>query len=113
MDRQFWQSVFSTMHQFGITHGLLSGLVALIRGAYEQEGLKKALFDALLCVVIASFVMSFPGLEDMLEEHPNRAMIVAMVIGIIGANLIITTIRETFKSALKQLNPLNWFKKGK
>lgn len=113
MDRQSFQMVLDLMYQHGVMHGLLAGLTALIRGAYEAEGLRKALLDAALCVVIGTFVFSIPGFETMFEEHPRRAIIASMVIGIIGANLIITTIRDTFTGALKQLNPLNWFKKAK
>lgn len=113
MERQTLQYIISIMYQYGVLHGLLAGVTALIRGAYESEGLAKALLDAALCVVIATFVFYIPGLEDILKEHPTRAWFVATVIGIIGANLIITTIRDSFKAAIKQLNPLTWFKKAK
>lgn len=113
MERQTFQMIWDMMHQYGLLHGLLAGLTALIRGAYEKEGLSKALLDAALCVVIGTFVFSFPGFETMFIEHPRWATIAAMVVGIIGANLIITTIRDSFVAAIKQLNPLNWFKKAK
>lgn len=113
MDRQSFQAIWDLMHQYGILHGLLAGLTALIRGAYEKEGLSKALLDAALCVVIGTFVLSFPGFETMFEGHPSRAVFASMLIGIIGAQLIITTVRDCFTSAIKQLNPTNWFKKAK
>lgn len=113
MDRQTFQIVWDAMHQYGVLHGLLAGLTALIRGAYEKEGLSKAILDAALCVVIGTFVFSFPGFVTIFKDEPRYATIAAMVIGIIGANLIITTIRDCFTSALKQLNPTNWFKKAK
>lgn len=111
MERSSIQAVWDLMAQFGILHGLLAGLTALIRGAYEKEGLTKALLDALLCVVIGTFVFSMPGFVEIFQDEPRYATIAAMVIGIIGANLIITTIRDCFTIALKQLNPANWFKK--
>lgn len=113
MDRQTFQMVWEAMHQYGVLHGLLAGLTALIRGAYEKEGLMKAILDALLCVVIGTFVFSLPGFVDIFKDEPRYATIAAMVIGLIGANLIITTIRDCFTAAIKQLNPLNWFKKAK
>lgn len=113
MDRQSLQAVVSLMYQYGIFHGLLAGLTALIRGAYESEGIWKAIWDAALCVVIGTFVMYLPGMETVADEHPKAAVIGAMVIGIIGANLIITSIRDCFSAAIKQLNPLTWFKKAK
>lgn len=113
MDRQTFQMVWEAMHQYGVLHGLLAGLTALIRGAYEKEGLMKAILDALLCVVIGTFVFSLPGFVDIFHDEPRYATIAAMVIGLIGANLIITTIRDCFTAAIKQLNPLNWFKKAK
>lgn len=106
-----WSVVWNLMHEYGIFHGLLAGLTALIRGAYEKEGLGKALLDAALCVVIGTFVFSFPGFVDIFNDRPEYATIAAMVVGIIGANLIITTIRDCFTAAIKQLNPSNWFKK--
>ena len=112
MDRQL-SYLISLMHQYGVLHGLLAGLTALIRGAYESEGLKKALLDAALCCVIGTFVFKFPGLEDTFNEHPNGALIAAIVIGVTGAKLIITTIRESFVAAVKQLNPATWFKKAR
>lgn len=113
MERQTFQYVLELMQQYGIFHGLLAGLTALIRGAYETEGIWKAIWDAALCVVIGTFVMYLPGMETISEEHPKAAIIGAMVIGIIGANLIISTIRDCFTAAIKQLNPLTWFKKAK
>lgn len=113
MDRQTLQMFVDLMHQYGFFHGLLAGFTALIRGAYEREGLGKALLDATFCVVIGTFVFSFPGFVDLFKERPEYATIAAMVIGIIGANLIITTIRDCFKKAIDQLNPINWFRKGK
>lgn len=110
MDRQ-WSYLISLMHQYGAHEGLLAGLTALIRGAYESEGLKKALLDAALCCVIGTFVFKFPGLEQTFNENPNGALIAAIVIGVIGANLIITTIRESFVAAVKRLNPATWFRK--
>lgn len=112
MDRQ-WSYFISLLNQYGVLHGLLAGLTALIRGAYESEGLKKAMLDAALCTVIGTFVFKFPGLEDTFEAHPTGALIAAIVVGVIGANLIITTIRENFVAAIKQLNPATWFKKVK
>lgn len=113
MERQTFQMIWDAMHQYGLLHGLLAGLTALIRGAYEKEGLGKALLDAALCVVIGTFVFSLPGFVDIFAAQPRYATVAAMVIGIIGAQLIITTIRDCFTAALKQLNPLNWFKKAK
>lgn len=111
MERQTLQAIIAFLQQYGLLHGLLAGLVALIRGAYEKDGLGKAIFDAALCVVIASFVWAMPGFEKLAEESPNVGVIASIVIGIIGANLIITTVRDCFTAAIKQLNPLNWFRK--
>lgn len=110
MDRH-WSNLISLMHQYGVLHGLLAGLTALIRGAYESEGIKKALLDAALCCVIGTFTYKFPGMEETFEAHPTGALIAAIVVGVIGANLIITTIRESFVAAVKQLNPATWFRK--
>lgn len=113
VERQTLQAIISFMQQYGLLHGLLAGFTALIRGAYESEGLGKALLDALLCAVIGTFVFSTPFLEDYLAEHPNAALVICIVIGIVGAKLIITTARDSFTAALKQLNPATWFKKAK
>ncbi|WJN63775.1 holin [Erwinia phage Fougasse] len=113
VDRQTIQAIFVFMHQYGILHGLLAGLVALIRGAYESEGLGKALLDAALCCVIGTFVFSLPILDGYLVNHPNAGFVACIVIGVVGAKLIITTIRDSFTAAIKQLNPLTWFKKAK
>lgn len=113
VDRQTLHDVFAIAYQYGIVHGLLAGLTALIRGAYESEGLVKSLLDAALCAVIGTFVFSLPILDTYLIEHPRSALVVCLVIGIVGAKLIITTLRDSFSAAIKQLNPLTWFKKGK
>jgi len=113
MDRQTLQAILIIAQQYGLLHGLLAGLTALIRGAYENEGLGKALLDAALCALIGTFVFSLPLLDSYLHEHPNAALIICIVIGIVGAKLIITTIRDSFIAAIKQLNPLTWFKKAK
>lgn len=113
LDRQTLQTIFILAQQYGLLHGLLAGFTALIRGAYESEGLGKALLDAALCAVIGTFVFSLPLLESYLPEHPNAALVICIVIGIVGAKLIIVTIRDCFVAAIKQLNPLTWFKKAK
>lgn len=113
VDRQTLHDVFALAYQYGIMHGLLAGLTALIRGAYESEGLVKALLDAALCTVIGTFVFSLPIMDSYLAEHPRAGLVVCIVIGIVGANLIITTLRDTFSAAIKQLNPLTWFKKAR
>lgn len=113
MDRQTLQAILIIAQQYGLLHGLLAGLTALIRGAYENEGLGKALLDAALCALIGTFVFSLPLLDSYLSEHPNAALIICIVIGIVGAKLIITTIRDSFIAAIKQLNPMTWFKKAK
>lgn len=111
MDRQQLQHYLDLLQQFGVLHGALAGLVALIRGAYESEGFTKALLDAMLCVVIGTFVFSIPLLDNYLVEHPRHAWVVAVVIGMVGSQIIITTVRDSFTKAIQQLNPLNWFKK--
>jgi lambda family phage holin len=111
LDRQTIQMIASFLNQYGVFHGLLAGLTALIRGAYENEGRAKRLLDALLCTLIGTFVFSLPLLDTYLVDHPKAALVICIVVGIVGANLIITTMRETFTAAIKQLNPLNWFKK--
>ncbi|QHJ82480.1 MAG: hypothetical protein [Bacteriophage sp.] len=113
VDRQTFQYVVSIMHQYGLLHGLLAGLVALIRGAYESEGLAKALLDAALCTVIGVFAFHFAGTYEAFSTNVTWQLILAMVIGVVGANLIITTVRDSFVAAIKQLNPLTWFKKAK
>lgn len=113
VDRQTLHDVFAIAYQFGIMHGLLAGLTALIRGAYESEGLVKSLLDAALCTVIGTFVFSLPILDSYLVTHPRAGLVVCIVIGIVGAKLIITTLRDSFSAAVKQLNPLTWFKKAK
>lgn len=113
VDRQTLHDVFSLAYQYGIMHGLLAGFTALIRGAYESEGLIKTLLDAALCAVIGTFVFSLPILDNYLIEHPRAGLMVCIIIGVVGAKLIITTLRDSFSTAIKQLNPLTWFKKAK
>lgn len=113
VDRQTIQVIFLFMQQYGLLHGLLAGLTALIRGAYESEGLGKALLDAALCTVIGTFVFSLPILDGYLVNHPNAGFVVCIVIGVVGAKLIITTLRDSFSAAIKQLNPLTWFRKAR
>ena len=113
MDRQTFQMVCEYMHQYGVLHGLLAGLTALIRGAYESEGLWKAVLDALLCSLIGVFAFQIAGTYDAFTTNVTMQLVLAMAIGVVGANLIITTIRDSFSAAIKQLNPLNWFKKAK
>lgn len=113
MDRQHLQQFMDMLQQFGVFHGLLAGLTALIRGAYESEGFTKALLDASLCVIIGTSIFYTPMLDSYLYENPKHALAVSIVVGVVGAKLIITTIRETLTAALKQLNPLNWFRKAK
>jgi len=113
LDRQTLQTVVSLMHQYGLLHGLLAGFTALIRGAYEAEGFTKALLDALLCCVIGVFAFHFAGTFETFVQNVTYQLILAMVIGVVGANLIITTIRDSFVAAIKQLNPLTWFKKAR
>ena len=111
MDRQQLQDLLHALQQFGIFHGLLAGLTALIRGAYEKEGVSKALLDAALCVIIGTLVFYIPMLDEYLAEHPRHAADAVVVIGVVGAQIIITTVRDSFVAAIKQLNPLTWFKK--
>lgn len=113
MDRQTLQMVWEYMHQYGVLHGLLAGLTALIRGAYESEGLWKAILDALLCSLIGVFAFQIAGTYDAFTTNVTMQLVLAMAIGVVGANLIITTIRDSFSAAIKQLNPINWFKKAK
>lgn len=111
LDRQTLQTVISFMHQYGLLHGLLAGFTALIRGAYEAEGLSKAILDALLCCLIGVFAFHFAGTFETFVEHVTYQLMLAIVIGVVGANLIITTVRDSFVAAIKQLNPLTWFRK--
>lgn len=113
MERISFQMLWDLMHQYGVFHGLLAGVTALIRGAYESEGLAKALLDAMLCCVIGVFAFQVAGTFDTFQSNVTMQLILAMVIGVVGANLIITSVRDCFTSALKQLNPLTWFKKAK
>lgn len=113
MDRQTLQMVWEYMHQYGVLHGLLAGLTALIRGAYESEGLWKAILDALLCSLIGVFAFQIAGTYVAFTTNVTMQLVLAMAIGVVGANLIITTVRDSFSAAIKQLNPLNWFKKAK
>ena len=113
VDRQNAQAIFTFMQQYGILHGLLAGLTALIRGAYESEGLAKALLDAALCAIIGLFVFSMPVMDGYLIIYPNAGFVVCIVVGVVGAKLIITTLRDSFSAAIAQLNPLRWFKKAK
>lgn len=113
MDRLTFQMIWDSMHQYGVLHGLLAGLTALIRGAYESEGLSKAILDALLCCIIGVFAFHVAATFDTFKANVTMQLVLAIVIGVVGANLIITTVRESFTAAIKQLNPLNWFKKAK
>lgn len=113
MERISFQMLWDLMHQYGVFHGLLAGLTALIRGAYESEGIAKALLDAMLCCVIGVFAFQVAGTFDTFQSNITMQLILAMVIGVVGANLIITSVRDCFTSALKQLNPLTWFKRAK
>lgn len=113
MDRQTLQMFVDLMHQYGFFHGLLAGITALIRGVYEREGLGKSLLDATFCVVLGTFVFSFPGFVGLFKERPEFAPIGAIVVGVVGAKLLITTIRDFFKIVVDQINPLNWFRKDK
>ena len=111
LERQTIQALIAFLNQYGVFHGLLAGLTALIRGAYENDGSGKRLLDAALCALIGVFVFSLPLLDSYLQEHPRGAFVVCIIIGVVGANLIITTVRDTFTAAVKQLNPMTWFKK--
>lgn len=113
MERQTIQMLIGLMHQYGLLHGLLAGLTALIRGAYESEGLSKALLDALLCCLIGTVVFHFMNSFTSFTTNPTYLLIGAIVIGVVGANMLITTVRDSFVAAIKQLNPLTWFKKAK
>lgn len=113
MDRQTFQMVWEYMHQYGVLHGLLAGLTALVRGAYESEGLWKAILDALLCSLIGLFAFHVAATFETFQSNVTMQLVLAMVLGVVGANLIITTVRDCFTAAIKQLNPLNWFKKAK
>lgn len=107
------QSIVEFVRQDGVFHGLLAGLAAIIRGTYEGQGFRKSLLDMMFCVLLGTFVFSIPGFDKSIAGHRDYAIIAAMCIGMIGTNLIVTTVRESFKTAISQLNPLNWFKKGK
>lgn len=113
LDRQALQAILIFAQQYGLLHGLLAGLTALIRGAYESEGFAKTLLDATLCALIGTFVFSLPLLDGYLKDHPNSALAVCIIIGVVGAKLIITTLRDSFVAAIKQLNPMTWFRKVK
>ena len=113
MDRQTIQVFWEAMHQYGVLHGLLAGFTALIRGAYESEGVLKAILDAMLCCLIGVFAFQVAGTFETFTTNVTMQLVLAMAIGVVGANLIITTVRDCFTAALKQLNPLNWFKKAK
>lgn len=113
MERLSIQMFLDLMHQYGVWHGLLAGLTALIRGAYESEGLSKALLDATLCSLIGLFAFQVAGTFHTFTDNVTMQLVLAIVIGVIGANLIITTVRESFSGAIKQLNPLTWFKKAR
>lgn len=113
MERQTLQIIWDAMHQYGVAHGLLAGLVALIRGAYESEGLAKGILDAVLCSLIGVFAFQVAGSFETFTSNVTYQLVLAMGIGVVGANLIITTVRDSFVAAIKQLNPLNWFKKAK
>ena len=92
MERQTLQVIWDAMHQYGVAHGLLAGLVALIRGAYESEGLAKAILDASLCCLIGVFAFQVAGSFDAFRENVTYQLILAMGIGVVGANLIISTV---------------------
>lgn len=113
LDRQTIQLVIGLMHQYGLLHGLLAGFTALIRGAYESEGLAKSLLDAALCCLIGVFAFHVAGSYETFTTNVTWQLVLAIVIGVVGANLIITTIRDSFVAAIKQLNPLTWFKKAR
>lgn len=113
MERHTFQMIWEAMNQYGVAHGLLAGLTALIRGAYESEGLLKAILDAALCSLIGVFAFQVAGSFETFTTNVTMQLILAMGIGVVGANLIITTVRDSFTSAIKQLNPLNWFKKAR
>lgn len=113
LDRHTIQTIIQIAQQFGLLHGLLAGLTALIRGAFESEGFAKTLLDAALCSMIGTFVFSLPFIDVYLKDHPNAALIICIIIGVVGAKVIITTVRESFVAAVKRLNPMTWFKKVK
>lgn len=113
VDRQTIQTIIGLMHQYGLLHGLLAGFTALIRGAYESEGFAKALLDAALCCLIGVFAFHVAGTYETFSSNVTWQLMLAIFIGVVGANLIITTIRDCFVAAIKQLNPLTWFKKAK
>ena len=75
------------MHQYGVLHGLLAGVTALIRGAYESEGLAKALLDALLCCIIGLFAFHVAATFDTFKANVTMQLVLAIVIGVVGANL--------------------------
>lgn len=113
MDRQTLADMWELMRQYGILHGMLAGVTALIRGAYESEGLAKAILDAMMCSLIGVFAFQIAGTFETFSDNVTLQLVVAMAIGVIGANLIITTVRDSFTAAMKQLNPANWFKKAR
>ena len=113
MERLSIQMFVDLMHQYGVWHGLLAGLTALIRGAYESEGLSKALLDAALCSLIGLFAFHVAGTVETFTTNVTMQLVLAIVIGVIGTNLIITTVRESFSGAITHLNPLTWFKKAR
>lgn len=113
MERHALQVILDFMYQYGVWHGLLAGIVALIRGAYESEGLGKAILDSMLCAVIGLFAFQIAGSFETFQQNVTMQLVLAMVIGVVGANLIITSVRDCFKAALNQLNPTTWFKKAK
>ena len=89
VDRQTLQTVISFMHQYGLLHGLLAGFTALIRGAYESEGLSKAILDALLCCLIGVFAFHFAGTFETFVEHVTYQLMLAMVIGVVGVGFTV------------------------
>lgn len=107
------QSIVDFVQQDGVYHGLLSGLAAFIRSTYEENGFRKSLLDTMFCILLGSFVFSFPGFDKAVAGSRDAAIILAMAIGMIGTSVITNTVRDSFTTAMAQLNPLNWFKKPK
>lgn len=106
MERTLTAIIFQYIQTYGLLYGILAGVVAIIRSAYEEERRDKRVWDAALCSVIGCVVYNFPYMEAEFAAHPTLAVVLSIVVGVLGADFIITFIREDIGAALKKLNPI-------
>ncbi|MBI0275453.1 phage holin family protein [Hafnia alvei] len=101
---RFYQLTVAAMlntNNTSFTSSLLAGLVALLRGLYDKDGIVKVLLDAVLCSIFGLFAQYIPCFHDAFINEPHRAFVACVVIGSVGSHYIIVLI----KTWLDAVNP--------